>query len=226
MITSVSGYSNAFEIPRFMIRSEADAKKAGLTEGEIKGLKSSGQVECETCKNRKYQDGSDENVSFKSAAHIDPAAAGGAVLDMGVYAVYYLYKLFGKPEKIECKGDVHDGIDWSEEIWFDYGNGRRYKALASINDKGVTTNLKLTGTKASIYVPELHYASHAEFTDEKGEKIEFTGDGSYLNEFNRVSEEISEGLKESRYVTHEDTIFIMSVLDECRKQLNLKYDFE
>ncbi len=79
MITSVSGYSNAFEIPRSMIRSEADAKKAGLTEGEIKGLKSSGQVECETCKNRKYQDGSDENVSFKSAAHIDPAAAGARV---------------------------------------------------------------------------------------------------------------------------------------------------
>ena len=30
-----------------------------------------GQEECETCKNRKYQDGSDEaNVSFKSAAHV------------------------------------------------------------------------------------------------------------------------------------------------------------
>lgn len=36
--------------------------------------------ECETCKNRKYQDGSDEhNVSFKTAAHISPNAAGAAV---------------------------------------------------------------------------------------------------------------------------------------------------
>jgi len=31
--------------------------------------------ECQTCKERKYQDGSDENVSFKSAAHIDPESA-------------------------------------------------------------------------------------------------------------------------------------------------------
>lgn len=31
--------------------------------------------ECETCKNRKYVDGSDEMVSFKSAAHIAPEAA-------------------------------------------------------------------------------------------------------------------------------------------------------
>ena len=32
-------------------------------------------AECETCKNRKYQDGSDEMVSFKSAQHIDPQSA-------------------------------------------------------------------------------------------------------------------------------------------------------
>ena len=41
-----------------------------------------GQVkkgECQTCKNRKYKDGSDEMVSFKSATHIDPGAAGAAV---------------------------------------------------------------------------------------------------------------------------------------------------
>lgn len=41
-------------------------------------VKSNGE-ECETCKNRKYQDGSDEMVSFKSAAHISPNAAGSAV---------------------------------------------------------------------------------------------------------------------------------------------------
>lgn len=37
----------------------------------------SSPAECKTCKNRKYQDGSDENVSFKSASHI-PASASGA----------------------------------------------------------------------------------------------------------------------------------------------------
>lgn len=41
-------------------------------------VKANGE-ECQTCKNRKYQDGSDEMVSFKSAAHISPTAAGTAV---------------------------------------------------------------------------------------------------------------------------------------------------
>jgi len=44
---------------------------------KIGGASPSG--ECETCKNRRYQDGSNENVSFKSATHISPNAAGAAV---------------------------------------------------------------------------------------------------------------------------------------------------
>ena len=38
-----------------------------------------GKEECQTCKNRKYQDGSDEMVSFKSAAHISPEASASRV---------------------------------------------------------------------------------------------------------------------------------------------------
>ncbi|MGN1170419.1 MAG: hypothetical protein ACI4SZ_02075, partial [Lachnospiraceae bacterium] len=43
------------------------------------GRKSS-PAECETCKNRKYQDGSDEMVSFKSAAHISPESSASRVM--------------------------------------------------------------------------------------------------------------------------------------------------
>lgn len=42
------------------------------------GRKSS-PAECQTCKERKYQDGSDEMVSFKSAAHISPEASASTV---------------------------------------------------------------------------------------------------------------------------------------------------
>ena len=42
--------------------------------GKVKETK--GSKECQTCKNRKYVDGSDEMVSFKSPAHISPEVAG------------------------------------------------------------------------------------------------------------------------------------------------------
>ncbi len=43
------------------------------------GRKSS-PAECQTCKNRKYQDGSDEMVSFKTPGHIDPDNAASVVM--------------------------------------------------------------------------------------------------------------------------------------------------
>lgn len=49
-------------------------------ESEVKAPgRTSSPSECQTCKNRKYQDGSDEMVSFKSAAHISPQAAASRV---------------------------------------------------------------------------------------------------------------------------------------------------
>lgn len=50
--------------------NESDIGRSGKVEGS---------GECQTCKNRKYQDGSNENVSFKAATHISPEAAAGAV---------------------------------------------------------------------------------------------------------------------------------------------------
>ena len=47
-------------------------KATGKVQGTQKG-------ECQTCKERKYQDGSDEMVSFKAAAHISPEASAATV---------------------------------------------------------------------------------------------------------------------------------------------------
>ena len=53
-----------------------DSRVKGKTADGIQGTK---QTECQTCKARKYQDGSDEMVSYKAATHISPGAAGSAV---------------------------------------------------------------------------------------------------------------------------------------------------
>ena len=71
----------AFQAPvsPYAVTNEQQAKDAGLSNAQIRGLKKAGQIECSTCANRMYQDGSDENVSFKAAAHVSPTAAGAAV---------------------------------------------------------------------------------------------------------------------------------------------------
>ena len=61
---------NIGNIPNFNSGYQPAAAKPGYE---------SSPADCETCKNRKYQDGSNENVSFKSAAHISPSESGARV---------------------------------------------------------------------------------------------------------------------------------------------------
>lgn len=87
MIGAIGGYSGAgvFAAGSFSgINSAASAEenKPILNPNESTQKapgKLSSPAECETCKNRKYQDGSDEMVSFKSAQHISPNAAAARV---------------------------------------------------------------------------------------------------------------------------------------------------
>ena len=61
---------------------QADGPKTIKNPGEstqVQPGKKSSPAECQTCKERKYQDGSDEMVSFKAASHIAPEAAASAV---------------------------------------------------------------------------------------------------------------------------------------------------
>lgn len=65
----------------------AGAANHGTTAGgrlrtavEMQAMKQMGKVDCETCKNRTYQDGSnDPGVSFKAPGHIDPESSGAVV---------------------------------------------------------------------------------------------------------------------------------------------------
>ena len=60
------------------IGSAEDVKKPIVNPGESTEIQPGKQVspaECKTCKERKYQDGSDENVSFKTAQHMSPNEA-------------------------------------------------------------------------------------------------------------------------------------------------------
>lgn len=74
---TIGAISGSYMYPTVPYVSNQTSPLADETTNKI-GAASSPE-ECETCKNRKYQDGSNENVSFKSASHISPDAAGAAV---------------------------------------------------------------------------------------------------------------------------------------------------
>ena len=77
-VAAISGLGAGVSSPE----SPEKVEKPILNPGEstkVIGAHKSSPAQCETCKERKYQDGSDEMVSFKSASHISPEAAPSAV---------------------------------------------------------------------------------------------------------------------------------------------------
>ena len=70
---SINTYADSDYYNHYNIKNSDDPNKTDSTN------RPSSPEECQTCKNRKYADGSNENVSYKSATHIAPGAAGNAV---------------------------------------------------------------------------------------------------------------------------------------------------
>lgn len=156
----------------------------------------------------------------------DPNVAGGALLDLGVYPITYLYRLFGKPESVKCEGILNNGIDEGEEITLTFKNGLTATVSTSVVDENGTEDLTIEGTTASLVLPNFHYANAVTLNRKDEEDITFEGDGSMLNEFNMVSGEIKNKQIESMFVPLTATQDVMEILDECRKQMNLVYPFE
>lgn len=70
----VNGISNSSYLYGNHESNTLENKNNNMTSGII-----GSKEECQTCKNRKYQDGSSENVSYKSPTHLSPSAANSAV---------------------------------------------------------------------------------------------------------------------------------------------------
>ncbi len=156
----------------------------------------------------------------------DPNTAGGALLDLGVYPLTYIYRLFGMPEKVECRGVVENGVDTGEDISLTYPGGRVFTVSTSMITRQGHESLLLEGTKARTYLPGYHYARSVTLERVNGDPETFSGFGGILNEFDLAAGEIREGLTESRFVPHQATLDVMKIMDECRRQLNLVYPFE
>ena len=156
----------------------------------------------------------------------DPNLAGGAILDSGVYPITYLYRLFGKPEGVRCEGKIENGVDLSDEIDLAYPERTLHISLSIAEDQR-DQSLRIVGSKAVIFVNNLHFADRAEMTGKDGRMLrEFTAPTTMVNEFDCVAEEIRKGKKASDMIPPQATIDVMEIMDACRRQIGLVYPFE
>ena len=84
----------------------------------------------------------------------DPALAGGALLDIGVYTLNFASMFFGDDvEKIETTCVKYKtGVDGTDDIYYTYHDGKTAHLHTSILADSVTRNGTIFGTKGSVFV--------------------------------------------------------------------------
>ena len=158
----------------------------------------------------------------------DPRRAGGALLNITVYPIAYAYRLFGYPTSIESKGKIVGGIDHGEEIKMTFAGGEVVNISASMVDTDGFEKMTIHGTRGKIKAPLYHASGIASLRHGLfNSKLYLSGGklfNSYMDEFDKVADEIRRGLTESEVYPLKSTSEIMKIMDEIRGQIGLVYD--
>ena len=107
-----------------------------------------GTVRLVQCNFSQYSSRYDAFCAGETPPVFDPACAGGALMDLGVYNVSYIVGLFGEPNQVHYTANVERGIDTRGILTMDYTG---FKAVSmAAKDCAAPARCIIQGTKGYI----------------------------------------------------------------------------
>lgn len=157
----------------------------------------------------------------------DPAAGGGALLDLTVYPLTWAVGTLGFPAKITAAGQLNrDGVDVQNTVTLEYPDGATAQLVSSLqsNSPGTVT---ISGTQGWLSTGSpLYNPRRLEFQGTDGivrvEEFPEETEG-FIHELREAARCIRAGLLESPLMPWEESVRIMQLLDDAREQLGLRY---
>ena len=155
----------------------------------------------------------------------DPALSNGAVMDLGVYTIFPMVVLFGRPLKISATGlKLSTGADGQGAVNFEYEGMNATVLYSKIADSALPTEIQ--GEDGTITADRINIINKVSLKNRNGEeKIISSPDviHEYYYEVAEFINLIQEGKCESQINSHENSLITIEIVDEIRKQLGVKY---
>jgi len=156
---------------------------------------------------------------------VTPELAGGALLDVGVYGLYFS-SLFskGKPECISSVSRVENGVDLQMEVLLRYPSNV-LSLVSSAIDLEKEEDAVIYGTEGMITIPHFYRADTLYVKKGDSQKcIEkpFLGNG-FEEEIIHFTECVNNNLSQSPIHPLEKSIEILEIMDEIRKNDGIIY---
>ncbi|MEV7874656.1 Gfo/Idh/MocA family oxidoreductase [Microbacterium sp. NPDC089188] len=161
----------------------------------------------------------------------DLALGGGALLDLGIYPISFAVDVLGLPEQVSALARISDADSDAEvATMFVHEGGALSTTVSSSRAAGADT-AQVVGTEARIEIDRVWYTptsfrvitSDGTVTEEFTSEIEGRG-----MQFQALAAErlVADGAISSDVLGIDETVAIMGVLDEVRRQIGVVYPGE
>lgn len=159
----------------------------------------------------------------------DPALAGGALLDLGVYVLNFASMILGTDiQRMESSVQLLDsGMDAQETMTLFYPNGVMANLMASVMAFG-DRDCYVMGTEGWITTDNVNNPVNIVLHKDGKEEIlpvpeQITG---YEYEVRACQRMLAEGKLECEEMPHAETLRIMKLMDSLRKNWGVRYPFD
>jgi predicted dehydrogenase len=159
-----------------------------------------------------------------------PELAGGALLDLGIYPVSFASFVMGPPARVTAVSDpTQTGVDAQTSVVLQY-NGGAHALLTTTLGSRTPTRASVTGTQGRIEINDAWYRPTSFTVYPLSGPVDRIAEPPVGNGLRYQADEVGrclrDGRVESSIMPLDETLAIMTTMDEIRRQIGLRYPFE
>ena len=155
----------------------------------------------------------------------NPELSNGAMMDLGVYTVYPLVVLFGRPKRISATGlKLSTGVDGQGAVNFEYENLNATVLYSKIADSSLPAEIQ--GEKGTFILDRIQTIREVKFIPKGGQIQDLSVPASHNEYYYEIAEFIDlieRRLCESTINSHDHSLATLEIIDEVRKQSGIIY---
>ena len=154
-----------------------------------------------------------------------PELSNGALPDIGVYTIYPMVVLFGRPQTIKAAGfKLSSGVDGEGSVVFSYPTMDAAVLYSKIANSTLPTEIQ--GEDGNIVFDRINIISEVNLHLRNGQKEPLsypTTHNEYYYEVKEFIDTVQSGKQESSINSWENSLITMEIMDEIRRQLGVVY---
>ncbi|EZP75183.1 trans-1,2-dihydrobenzene-1,2-diol dehydrogenase [Parageobacillus genomosp. 1] len=155
----------------------------------------------------------------------NPAFSNGALMDIGVYCIYPMVVLFGKPNRLQASSlKLESGVDGEGTIIFTYEEMDAVVMYSKITNSYLPAEIQ--GEDGSMLIDAIHTPTKVEirYRDGRIEDITVPQEKHPMYyEAKEFIELIKNGKRESEVNSHEHSLLTIALMEEARKQTGIVF---